>query len=84
MKPDAMPPTKRHSDPEKTLAGVLAGGIGSFLMVLLFPQGVRYFFKHMFARLIRDLVIVVLAGLLTQKVAETIVRYARPAQRPPR
>lgn len=73
----------RHRIKKQTLNTIAAGGVGSFLMVLLFPQGVKYFFKNWFAQLVRDIVIVALSGLLTQKLAENITRYAKP-KRPPR
>ena len=63
---------------------VLAGGIGSFLMVLFFPRGIKYFFKNWFALLVRDIVVVSLTGLITQKLADIFSRHARPTQRPSR
>ena len=74
----------RKKSPERTLAMVLAGGIGSFFMVLFFPKGVKYFFKNWFAFLVRDIVIVSLTGLITQKLADIFSQRARAAQQPPR
>ena len=74
----------RKASPDRTVAKIAAGGIGSFLMVLFFPQGVKYFFKHWFADLVRDIVVVTLAGLLTQKFAEILSRHASPTKRPSR
>ena len=72
---------KRTLTHKQTLNTIAAGGIGSFLLVLLFPHGVKYFFRNWFAELIRTIVIVSLTGLLTQKMAENITRYAKSAQR---
>ncbi|MFK7845695.1 MAG: hypothetical protein AB8G77_10365 [Rhodothermales bacterium] len=57
---------------KNTLEKILFGGIGSFLLVLLFPKGVKYFFRNMFAEIVSAFVTIMLAGLLTQKLAEKI------------
>lgn len=58
--------------PHYTFEKILIGSIGSFLMVLLFPQGVRYFFRNIFAEMVSAFVTIVLAGLLTQKVFDKV------------
>ena len=60
-----------------TIEKVLLGGIGSFFLVLLFPQGVRYFFRNVFAGMIHAVVTIVLSGLLTQKLFENITQDGR-------
>jgi hypothetical protein len=59
-------------------------GIGSFLLVLLFPQGLKYFFRNWFAEIVRDIVVIALAGLISQKFAETLTQHAKSTKRPPR
>lgn len=60
-----------------TVEKVLLGGIGSFFLILLFPQGVRYFFRNVFAGLIHAIVTILLSGLLTQKLFEKITQDGR-------
>ncbi len=62
---------KENKD-RNTIEKVLLGGIGSFFLVLLFPQGVRYFFRNIFAGMVQAVVTIVLSGLLTQKLFERI------------
>ena len=68
--------------PDRTLAGILAAGLASFLGVLLFPRGLKHFFKHGFAGLVRTIVVVALGGLLTQKFADILTRHVKSSQRP--
>ncbi len=66
-----------HKEPRNTIEKILLGGIGSFLLVLIFPHGVRYFFKNMFAEIVRNIVVVMLTGLLTNKLFEKVSENKR-------
>lgn len=67
------PQRRTASSPKSnTLEKIAIGGIGSFLLVLLFPRGVRYFFKNMFAEIVAAIVSIILAGLLTEKLFNKI------------
>ena len=72
-----------HAAPARkyTLEKILLGGIGSFLLVVLFPHGIRYFFRNIFAELVSALVSIILAGLLTQKLADKISKNGSKAKR---
>ena len=59
---------------KNTLEKILLGGIGSFILVLLFPHGVKYFFRNMFAEMVQAIVTIVLTALITQKLAERITQ----------
>ena len=67
-----------RNKPRNTINKILLGGIGSFLLVIFFPQGARYFFKNIFAGLISSFVTIILAGLLTDKLVEQIARKDQP------
>lgn len=71
---------KRNNSLEK----VALGGIASFLLVVLFPHGIKYFFRNWFAEIVKSIVLISLAGLFTQKIADTVARNARTPQQPPR
>ena len=60
-----------------TIEKVLLGSVGSFFLVLLFPQGVRYFFRNIFAGLVQAVVMIVLSGLLTEKLFKRITEDKR-------
>ena len=70
-----------RNKPRNTIDKILLSGIGSFLLVIFFPQGARYFFKNIFAGLISSLVTIILAGLLTEKLVEQVVRKDQPLNR---
>ncbi len=70
-----------HKKPRPTIEKVILGGIGSFFLVVLFPHGVRYFFRNMFAEIVSAAVTIILAGLLTQKLAEKITENGSEAKR---
>ncbi len=60
-----------------TLEKILLGSIGSFLLVILFPKGVRFFFRNIFAEFVSTFVTVMLAGLFTQKLFEQVSKKDR-------
>ncbi len=55
------------------LKKALWSGLASFLLALIFPKGFRFFVHHGFASLVKNVVYVVLSGLLTQKFADWIL-----------
>ena len=71
------PQRAAYNKNQNTLEKLFLGGIGSFLLVLLFPNGVRYFFKNMFAGIVSGLVTIILAGLLTEKLFNKVSQNKR-------
>ena len=51
------------------------GSLGSFLLVLLLPKSTKFFIQHWFAGIAKNLLIMVLAGLVSQKIANKIIEY---------
>ena len=64
----------REHKSQYTLEKILLGSIGSFLLVILFPKGVRFFFRNIFAEFVSTFVTVMLAGLFTQKLFDQVSR----------
>ncbi len=67
-----------------SLEKVALGGITSFLLVIFFPHGFKYFFRNWFAEIVKSIVLISLAGLFTQKIADAIAHNGRSPQQPPR
>ena len=65
-------PNYSSMDPIKKITW---GSLGSFLLVLILPKSTKFFIRYWFAGIAKNLVILVLAGLLSQKVANKIIEY---------
>ena len=73
-------PNPSSIDPVKKIAW---GGLGSFLMMLMLPKSTKFFIRHWFAGIAKNMVILVIAGLLSQKVANKIIEHDfTPPKRP--
>lgn len=65
------------------LQKITLGGIGSFLLMLILPKSVKLFIRYGFAGIAKNIVILVIAGLVSQKLANWIVEYdATSSERP--
>ena len=67
--------------PKGPLKKLAMGGLGSFLLVLILPKSFRLFIRYGFAGLAKNMLYIVLAGLLTQKIADWLVKDAPLSKR---
>lgn len=70
---------KKHTlskQSQKKLKKAAYGGLGSFIMVLLFPKSFKVFMRYFFADLAKNTLYIVLAGLLTNKIANWLIKDA--------
>ena len=70
--------SKSSQEPLKKL---LLGGLGSFLVVLILPKSFRLFTRYWFAGLAKNMLYIILAGLLTKKIADWLVKDATISKR---
>ena len=73
-------PDYSSMDPIKKLT---LGGIGSFLLMLMLPKSIKFFIRHGFAGIAKNIVVIFIAGLLSQKAVNWIVQNEpTPPQQP--